>query len=124
MNATVRPPASRRARASATSARTSATPLETALSCRQLPPARSASKRARVVLPEPGGPHSTIDGMWPGFTTRVSAPSGPTRCGCPTNSSSVRGRIRAASGAPGSGTSANSGSEASTFGRRAGMRRL
>jgi len=48
--------------ASATSARTSATPDVTADSWRHDPPARSASRRASVVLPDPGGPHSTIEG--------------------------------------------------------------
>ena len=82
-------------------------------SWRHVPPARSASSRASVVLPLPGGPHRMSDGRWPGLTTRVSAPSVPTRCGWPTNSSSVRGRMRAASGASAATDAPNSGSVAS-----------
>src|SRR6202011_224492 len=53
---------------------------------------------ARVVLPVPGGPQKIIDvGSSCSICTRNGFP-GPTRCSCPTNSSSVRGRIRSASG--------------------------
>ena len=62
MNRTVRPPASRRDLAAETSWRISATPLVTAEIGRQVPPDRSARSRARVVLPEPGGPHRTMLG--------------------------------------------------------------
>ena len=51
MNAIVWPPALRSAFASATSERMSATPLVTAESCRHVPPARSARRRAGVVFP-------------------------------------------------------------------------
>ena len=55
--------------------------------------------RASVVLPEPGGPQRMIDDISSRVTaSRMNAPS-PTRCSCPTNSSSVSGRMRSASGA-------------------------
>ena len=55
--------------------------------------------RASVVLPLPGGPQKIIDGTWSLSMRRRSMRSSPTRCSCPTNSSKLRGRIRAASGA-------------------------
>ena len=63
-------------------------------------PARRASRRASVVLPVPGAPQRISEGSGPPPSTslRTSRPS-PTRCPWPTNSSSVRGRIRSASGA-------------------------
>ncbi len=78
--------------------RASATPEETADSCTRLPPTASASRYARVVLPVPAGPHRTIDGRWPPSSRSVRARPPPIRCDWPTNSSNVRGRIRAASG--------------------------
>ena len=53
---------------------------------------------ARVVLPTPGGPQKIMElassrSIW----TRRGLP-GPMRCSWPTNSSSVRGRMRSASG--------------------------
>ncbi len=90
--------ASRRTRlASSTAARRSATPevtAETAMKCAPTIPARS---EARVVLPTPGGPQSTMEGSWP-EATALWCP-GPSRCACPTTSSRVRGRMRAARGA-------------------------
>src|SRR4051812_24900226 len=54
--------------------------------------------RPRVVLPEPGGPQKTIDLMLPVSMADLRAFPEARRCSCPTNSSRVRGRIRAASG--------------------------
>ena len=52
--------------------------------------------RANVVLPEPGGPHSTMEGMCP---LRRRARSDPrTTSSCPTYSSSECGRMRSAKG--------------------------
>src|SRR6185503_186516 len=61
-------------------------------------PTASARIRASVVLPVPGGPQSSSDVRWPRETDLRSGPASPTRCCCPTNSSNVRGRMRAASG--------------------------
>ena len=58
----------------------------------------SARRRASDVLPVPGGPHSRRLERWPRVTDRRSGPRSPTRLPWPTNSSSVRGRMRAASG--------------------------
>ena len=62
-------------------------------------PTASASRRAIVVLPVPGGPHRIIEASLPAATIRPIAPSGPVRCSWPTTSSSARGRSRSASGA-------------------------
>src|SRR5204862_6847782 len=45
--------------------------------------------------------HSTADGRWPPSSTEVSALRGPKSWRCPTNSSKLRGRMRAARGASG-----------------------
>ena len=55
---------------------------------------------ASVVFPVPGGPQKIIEvGSSPSIASRNGFP-GPSRCSCPTYSSSVRGRILSASGAP------------------------
>jgi hypothetical protein len=46
-------------------------------------PTASASSRAIVVLPVPGGPHRMIEDSRPAATIRPIAPSGPVRCSCP-----------------------------------------
>ena len=59
-----------------------------------------ASKRASVVLPQPGGPQRMTEGRCPRSGRRRAASiPGPTASVWPTNSSRVRGRMRAASGA-------------------------
>src|SRR5262245_33735052 len=67
-------------------------------------PLFSASRRASVVLPVPGAPQRINDGNAPPRSTsrRRTRPS-PTRCSCPTNSASERGRMRSARGAPSRG---------------------
>src|SRR5688500_11245471 len=62
-------------------------------------PTASASRRAIVVLPVPGGPQRTIEASLPAATIRPIAPSGPVRWSWPTTSSSACGRSRSASGA-------------------------
>ena len=57
-----------------------------------------AINRPRVVLPEPGGPQKTIELTLPRSIASLSDFPGARRCSCPTNSSSVLGRILAASG--------------------------
>ena len=49
-------------------------------------------------MPVPGGPYRTIECGRPSSIADRSADPSPSRCSCPTNSSSVSGRIRAASG--------------------------
>ena len=114
-------------RAPAMTSRTSLTPAETAeISTKRRLVCRLISE-AIVVLPVPGGPHSSsVSGWSPSMTCRNGDPAA-SRCSWPTSSSSVRGRIRTASGAdawslpsrlppPGAGTGAsgrsNSPSEA------------
>ena len=59
----------------------------------------SAMMRASVVLPVPGGPHRMIDCSRSRSIASRSGLPGASRSSWPTNSSSVRGRIRSASGA-------------------------
>ena len=101
------PPSRPRACASSIAARRSATPLDTADSCTKAARVARATIRARVVLPTPGGPQKIADGMASRSIARRSGRPSPINCSCPANSSSVRGRIRAASGARAS-TASNS----------------
>ena len=66
----------------------------------KLSPNASAIKRASVVLPTPGGPHRIIECGRPDSNATRSGLPGPSKCGCPTTSSIVRGRMRSASGTP------------------------
>src|SRR5438876_225193 len=54
--------------------------------------------RASVVFPEPGGPQKMHEATSPRRINSPRALPGPSSCSWPRNSSSVRGRIRAASG--------------------------
>src|SRR5260370_42329989 len=67
----------------------------------------SATSRARVVLPLPGGPQRIIECRVPEAAIWVSSLPGPSKCSWPTASSSVRGRIRSASGCPREGLEGN-----------------
>ena len=68
-----------------------------------------------MVLPVPGGPHRIIEWSWPSVERAAQELArAPIRCGWPTTSSSVRGRIRSASGPGGGGTSGAGGSKRST----------
>ena len=58
-----------------------------------------AARRARVVLPQPGGPHSRIDGRESSSSSSRKGPRVPSRSSCPTTSARVRGRMRSAKGA-------------------------
>ena len=100
MNSAVRRPRRRSSWARAISSRKSFTPESTALIAAKRRPARSARRRASVVLPEPGGPQKMHEGSFaPLASTGPSGPLGPSRCAWPANSSRLRGRIRSASGA-------------------------
>jgi len=99
MKSTVRSPARLCTLASATTLRRSATPAVTADIETMRALVSVASRRARVVLPLPGGPHRTMLGRWP---ERVSWRSTSTTWRWPTSWSKVLGRMRVASGAGGS----------------------
>jgi hypothetical protein len=110
--------------ASSTTWRTSFTPAVTADSSRKRRDVVRAMSIAIVVLPVPGGPHSTTDsGASPSTSRRSGAPRA-SRCAWPTTSSSVRGRIRTASGATRSAASrsAASNSESPATQRPYGVR--
>ncbi len=125
-------PASRRRRARSITSRTSARPALTAESSSKAASACSAASRASVVLPVPGGPNRTIECARPDSSAARSAEPSPSRCSWPTKSSSVRGRMRAASGPSegasdgrvssggSSGASNRRSTEGSMVGRRAG----
>ena len=94
-------PSRRRSSASRRISRTRCTPSVTALNVTNSRSVCCAMTRARVVLPEPGGPQRMT---LPTSPRRIASPRacpGASRCGWPTTSSSVRGRSRAASGAAG-----------------------
>ena len=93
------PPATSSARAESIAARTSFTPADTADTSTNRRSVCWLRIAAIVVLPVPGGPHSSRDIDWsPSISRRSGAPSARS-CSWPTSSSSVRGRIRTASGA-------------------------
>ena len=89
----------RRRWASARASRTSFTPAAVADSVTRCLAVASASRRARVVLPVPAGPHRIDDPTRSDSASRRKGAPGPTRCSWPTTSSRVRGRRRAARGA-------------------------
>ena len=87
--------------ACATASRISLTPDRTAESAMNSASNAFAIKRASVVLPTPGGPHRIIECNFPDSYATRSGLSGPSRCRCPTTSSSFCGRINSANGAAG-----------------------
>ena len=108
-NSSVPWPLDLRARASSKARLRSATPENTADSAVKRSPAASASSRAMVVLPTPGGPHRISEASEPRSSMRAIAPSGPSRWSWPTTSASTRGRRRSASGRP-AGSASGDGS--------------
>ena len=82
--------------------RISLMPDRTALKAMKCARVAVAMSRARVVLPVPGGPHRMIDCSLSSWMAFRSGRPGPISASWPTNSSSVRGRMRSASGADGS----------------------
>ncbi len=97
-NSTVPVPRASSRWASASAARTSLTPAVTADSStnRRCPDAETTA--AMVVLPTPGGPQRKTDIAVRPSASRRSGEPGPSRWSWPTISSTVRGRIRTASG--------------------------
>jgi hypothetical protein len=94
-----RPRAPRRSRAAARTARTSLTPALVADSSSKCDRVALAMMWASEVFPVPAGPHRITDRSSSDSIRARRALPGPSTCPCPTNSSRVRGRIRAASGA-------------------------
>ena len=94
-----RPRAPRRSRAAASTARTSLTPALVADSSSKCDRVAWAMMWASEVFPVPAGPHRITDRSSSASISARRALPGPSTCPCPTNSSRVRGRIRAASGA-------------------------
>ncbi len=90
-----------RAPASRTTRRKSATPALTADIPSKCAPVVAATICASVVFPLPGGPHRIIDGTASRSIAAAQRCPAPSSVSCPTNSSSVRGRILAASGIAG-----------------------
>ncbi len=98
-NSTVRVPSSPRRRlASSRIARIWATPTDAAFSLAKCRRRCRAITSARVVLPVPGGPKSRMLVSRSAWSMRRSSLPGPRMCCCPAISSSVRGRMRTASG--------------------------
>src|SRR6266700_2078499 len=80
-------------------------PARTALKETNSELVRRAMRRARVVFPQPGGPQKSMEPRLSfSICTRRDLP-GPRSFSCPINSSSVRGRMRSASGWLAAGTS-------------------
>src|SRR5918999_2472988 len=94
----------RRCSARAITSRTSARPALTAEASSKAARAFTASRRASVVLPVPGGPYRIIECGRPSSIAVRSAEPRPSRWSCPTNSPSDAGRIRAARGRSAAGT--------------------
>ena len=93
------PVATSSARAASIAARTSFTPAETADTSTKRRSVCWLRIAAIVVFPVPGGPHSSSDMDWSPSTSCRSGEPGARSCSWPTSSSSVRGRMRTASGA-------------------------
>ncbi len=93
------PVATSSARALSMAARTSLTPAETAETSTKRRSVCWLRIEAIVVLPVPGGPHSSSDNERWSSISWCSGEPGSRSCDCPTSSSRVRGRIRTASGA-------------------------
>jgi hypothetical protein len=102
------PDVRRRFVAAAMTRRISATLLSTPLIRMNFACVISAMMRANVVLPLPGGPEKITEGNRSASIARRRSLPGARMCSWPTNSSSERGRIRVASGAALSATSASS----------------
>jgi hypothetical protein len=94
-----RPRAPSRSRAAASSARTSLTPALVAESSSKWDRVAWAMIWASEVLPVPAGPHRITERSSSASIRARRALPGPSTWPWPTNSSRVRGRILAASGA-------------------------
>ena len=97
-NSVGRPCAARAVRAASTAARMSFTPAITADNAMNSALAALAMRRASVVLPVPGGPQRINECSCPASMLAESGFPEPSRWRWPTNSSTVRGRIRSACG--------------------------
>ena len=109
--------------ARSTTARISFTPAVTAESASKCARTSSASSRAIVVFPLPGGPQRISDGNAPARVSARSPALGASSCGWPIISSSWRGRMRSASGAAGAPRSLRSLGNSSSDDSSGGMRK-
>ena len=98
-----RPPRTSSALALSIAARTSFTPAATAETSTKRRSVCWLRMPAMVVLPVPGGPHSSRLRDWPPSMSWRNGEPGERSCSWPTSSSRVRGRIRTARGADGVG---------------------
>ena len=108
MNTMVRPPARLIESARFMTSRISLMPLVTAEKSMNVACVWCAMTRASVVLPTPGGPQKIMDCTWSASMMRRRTLPGPIRCCWPATSSSVSGRMRAASGRAASACSSKS----------------
>ncbi|MOA05971.1 hypothetical protein D3C78_1255850 [compost metagenome] len=83
-------------------ARMSLTPENTADNAMNSHLKAVAVRRAKVVLPTPGGPQKIIECGFPDWNARRSGLPSPSKCDWPTTSSRVLGRRASARGATGS----------------------
>src|SRR5499427_1724039 len=105
--------------ACATASRISLTPASTAEIAMKSAWNASAIKRARVVLPEPGGPQRIIECGLPAAKATASGLPGASKWRWPITCSSVFGRSRSASGVAGLSTANRSvADDIGAFGRR------
>src|SRR6266436_2405229 len=84
-------------------------PARTALKETNSELVRRAMRRASVVFPQPGGPQKSIEPRLSFSICRRRDLPGPRSFSWPMNSSSVRGRMRSASGWLAAGTSGSEG---------------
>jgi hypothetical protein len=78
------------------SSRSSATPLLAAESVRKRRRVEPATQLAKLVFPQPGGPHKMSDGSWSAARAPLSTASRASPC--PKRSATRLGRMRSASG--------------------------
>src|SRR5271170_4653223 len=103
-----RPDCASVASARATASRMSLTPASTAERAMKSALNAAAISRARVVLPEPGGPQRIIECSLPDANATASGLPTASRWRCPTTASIVVGRNRSASGVAGLATTKRS----------------
>ncbi len=114
-------PCSRRSRAASNTLRSSGTPEKMALIWTKARSVSSASSRAMVVLPTPGGPQRISEPRLPAASIEPSGPSGESTFSCPMTSARLCGRSRSASGRCAGSRAARRGGPASGRSKRSAM---
>jgi hypothetical protein len=102
-NRSVPRPWLRRSFAASNTLRSSGTPEKIALICTKARSVASASSRAIVVLPTPGGPQRMSEDRLPEASMAPRGPSRDSTLSCPITSDSVAGRSLSANGRCGAG---------------------